>query len=117
MAADLPVLFLLLANGENAVPPAWLSVLPFLVIGVLFYMLLIRPERGKQQSHRSMLSNLKKSDRVVTIGGIKGIVVNVNRDAEEVTLNIDESTGTKIKISLSSIARLETAETKKTTTK
>jgi len=78
--------------------------LPVLVIGFLFYFMLIRPERQKQNRHRGLLENLKKNDRVVTAGGIKGVVSSVNRDQQEVTLTIDESTGTKIRINLSSIA-------------
>ena len=78
--------------------------LPVLVIGFLFYFMLIRPERKKQNRHRELLENLKKNDHVVTAGGIKGAVSSVNRDQQEVTLTIDESTGTKIRINLSSIA-------------
>jgi preprotein translocase subunit YajC len=95
-----------------------LGLLPmFLIIGVLFYFMLIRPERRKQQSHRDMLANLKKSDRVVTVGGIKGVIASVHRDVEEITLNIDESTGTKIRVTLSSIARLDNPESKKAESK
>lgn len=95
-----------------------LGLLPmFLVIGVLFYLMLIRPERRKQQSHRDMLTNLKKSDRVVTVGGIKAVVASVHRDIEEVTLNVDESTGTKVRVTLSSIARLDNPESKKAESK
>jgi preprotein translocase subunit YajC len=54
-----------------------------------------------------MLSALKKNDRVVTIGGIKGIVTNVQRDADEVTINVDESSGTKLRVTVASIARVE----------
>ena len=48
---------------------------------MLFYFLMIRPERRKQATHRSLLEGLKKNDRVVTIGGIYGVVMNVQRDA------------------------------------
>ncbi len=78
--------------------------LPVLVIGFMFYFMLIRPERRKQGRHRHMLEDLKKNDRVVTAGGIKGVVSSVNRDHQEVTLTIDESTGTKIRINIASIA-------------
>ncbi len=100
--------------AQNGGGPSGLTFLfPFLIIGVLFYFMLIKPERRKQQAHRDMLANLKKSDRVVTVGGIKGVIASVHRDVEEVTLNIDESTGTKIRITLSSIARLDNAESRK----
>ncbi|MDG2407714.1 MAG: preprotein translocase subunit YajC [Pirellulales bacterium] len=78
--------------------------LPVLVIGFMFYFMLIRPERQKQGRHRQLLENLKKNDRVLTAGGIKGVVSSVNRDQQEVTLTVDESTGTKIRVNISSIA-------------
>ena len=77
---------------------------PVVAIGFLFYFMLIRPEKKKQSRHREMLSDLKKNDRVVTVGGIRGVISNVQRDQDEVTVNIDEATGTKIRVSLSSIA-------------
>ena len=78
--------------------------LPVLVIGFMFYFMLIRPERQKQNRHKQMLENLKKNDRIVTAGGRKGVVSSVNRDQQEVTITVDESTGTKIRINISSIA-------------
>ena len=102
----------LLFAQEGGGRPFWAAILPFIAIGFLFYFLLLRPERQKQNAQKSLLENLKKSDRVVTVGGIKGIVTNVQRDADEVTVNIDESTGTKIRITLASIARVEPAGSK-----
>ena len=52
---------------------------PFLMIAVLFYLLMIRPERRKRAELAEMLQNLKKNDRVVTIGGIYGTVVATSR--------------------------------------
>jgi preprotein translocase subunit YajC len=96
--------FLLLAQAE-----IFSSMLvPFLMIAVLFYFMLIRPERRKQLSHRSMLEALKKNDRVVTIGGIKGSVVSVRREADEVTVKVDDNT--KLRFTISAIARVESGE-------
>ena len=47
------------------------------VIMVLFYFLILRPQKAKDQQFRSMVDNLKEKDRVVTIGGIHGVVTNV----------------------------------------
>jgi preprotein translocase subunit YajC len=77
-----------------------------MIIVVLFYFLMIRPERRKQADHKALLANLKKNDRVVTIGGIYGVVMSVERDADQVTLKIDEATNTKIRITFGSIARV-----------
>jgi preprotein translocase subunit YajC len=57
-----------------------------------------------------MLSNLKKNDRVVTVGGIYGVVSNVHREADEVTLKVDESTNTKLRVTMASIARVLATE-------
>ena len=53
-----------------------------------------------------MVDNLKEKDRVVTIGGIHGVVTNVQREQSIVTVRIDESTGAKIRIGTSAIARV-----------
>jgi preprotein translocase subunit YajC len=88
-------------------------MLPVAIILMLGYFMLVRPEKKKQSIHKEMLQNLKKNDKIVTVGGIKGIVANVQREANEVTINIDESTGTKIRVTLDSIARVETGKSEK----
>ena len=81
-------------------------LLPFAAIFVLFYFLLIRPQRREQARRLEMLSAVKKNDRVVTTGGIYGVVTNVHREADEATLKVDEATNTKLRVTLSSIARV-----------
>jgi preprotein translocase subunit YajC len=88
------------APGLSAFLPAVLGAM------MLYYFLIIRPDRRKQSAHRSNLEALKKNDRVVTIGGIYGVVMNVQRDADEVTLKIDETNNTKIRVTFGSIARI-----------
>src|SRR5438105_12061273 len=85
-------------------------MLPLVVIMILFYFMMIRPQKRKEQELRNQVSQLKENDRVVTIGGIYGIVTNVQRDAERVTIRVDESTGTKLRVNMSAIARVLTAE-------
>jgi preprotein translocase subunit YajC len=82
----------------------------FLPLILLFYFLILRPERRKQADHKTLLAALKKNDRVVTIGGMYGIVANVQPEADRVTLKIDEATNTKIDVTFSSIARVIAAE-------
>ena len=93
------------AGGDNSLMLLQ-SLLPFAAIFVLFYFLLIRPQRREQARRQEMLSGVKKNDRVVTAGGIYGIVTNVQREADEVTLKVDEATNTKLRVTLSSIARV-----------
>jgi preprotein translocase subunit YajC len=80
------------------------------ILMVLFYMMMIRPQKRKEQELRNQVSNLKESDRVITIGGIYGVVTNVQRDAQRVTIRVDESTGTKLRLNMSAISRVLTAE-------
>jgi len=70
---------------------------------VLMYLILFRGPRKKQQQHKQMVQSLAKNDRVQTIGGIIGTVVDIKED--EITLKIDESNNTKIKILRSAIGR------------
>jgi preprotein translocase subunit YajC len=83
-------------------------MLPLLAIFALFYFLMIRPQKKKDQEFRKLVSDLKDNDHVVTIGGIHGVVTNVQRDAERVTLRVDDSTGTKLRVNASAIARVIT---------
>ena len=85
----------------------WSSLLwPMLAIGFLFYFLLIRPQRQEQRRRQEMLGGVKKNDRVVTLGGIYGVVTNVHKEADEVTIKVDETTNTKLRVTLASIARI-----------
>ena len=108
----------ILAQEAAAQPTAEgpLPTLPFPILIVimfaLFYFIILRPQQTKDRDFRSMLEGLKEKDRVVTIGGIHGVVTNVQRDREEVTLRVDESTGTKIRVGLSSISRIVTDDDK-----
>lgn len=81
-------------------------------IMVLFYFMMIKPERQKQRAHQSLVEAIKKNDRVVTVGGIYGIVTNVQREKDEVTLRVDESSGTKLVVTFGSIARVVTDDDK-----
>ena len=78
----------------------------FIFIGlmlVMMYLILFRGPRKKQQQHKQMMQALSKSDKVQTIGGIIGTVVDIKD--EEITLKIDESNNTKMKILRSAISR------------
>ncbi|MHC4482634.1 MAG: preprotein translocase subunit YajC [Planctomycetota bacterium] len=94
----------------NAPPPTqprrpfgggqWLFIGLMLVV---MYFIIFRGPRKKQQQHKQMVQSLQRNDRVRTIGGIIGTVVDVKDD--EITLKIDESNNTKIKVAPSAIGR------------
>ncbi len=94
------------ANPASDSSALLLQFLPFVAIGVLFYFLMIRPQRREQSRRQTMLDAVQKNDHVVTIGGVYGVVTNVHREADEVTLKVDEATNTKLRVTLSSIARV-----------
>lgn len=93
------------ATGSPAPAPGLSQMLfPLLLMGAVFYFLLIRPQSAEKKRREAMLSALKKNDRVVTAGGILGTVLHVKDD--EVTLKVDESSNTKITFTRSAIQRV-----------
>ena len=54
-----------------------LQFFPFILVFLIFYFLVIKPEKTKQNQHKDTIKNLKKNDEVVTSGGIHGTIVNV----------------------------------------
>ncbi|HEX4142062.1 MAG TPA: preprotein translocase subunit YajC [Pirellulales bacterium] len=79
-------------------------------ITILYIFLFLRPQRQRDTAHKTLLENLKKNDRVVTIGGIYGTVTNVQRESDEVTLKVDEATNAKLRVTFNSIARVITED-------
>jgi preprotein translocase subunit YajC len=85
-------------------------LVPFLIIGLMFYLLLIRPEQRKRAKTSDMLGNLKKNDHVLTIGGIHGVVVNVPAESDEITIRVDENNNTRLHVLRSAISKVVTDE-------
>jgi preprotein translocase subunit YajC len=101
-----------LLGGETANPSGGMltMLMPLLLIGVLFYFMLIRPEKRKQSEVARMQQNLKKNDRVVTIGGIIGVVVNAAQGSDEVTIRVDENSNTRVRVLRSAVSRILSSE-------
>jgi preprotein translocase subunit YajC len=74
---------------------ALVQFLPLVLIFVVFYFLLIRPQQKKQKDHRTMLDALRRGDRVVTGGGILGTVSKVVGPEE---VEVDIATGVRVKV-------------------
>lgn len=61
--------------AHSGSPPALVSFLPLVLIFVVFYFLLIRPQQQKTKEQQTMIANLKRNDEVITAGGMYGKVV------------------------------------------
>jgi len=80
-----------------------LQMFPLLLVFIIFYFMLIRPQQKKEKERLNMLKNIKKNDEVVTNGGIHAVVLNVkDRTA---TLRVDDNV--KIEVDKDAIARVE----------
>jgi preprotein translocase subunit YajC len=71
------------------------SLLPLVLIFVVFYFLLIRPQQKKQKAHREMLGNLHRGDRIVTSGGLIGKISRIPNDSE---LVVEIAEGVKVRV-------------------
>ena len=72
------------------------QLLPFLLIFVVFYLLLIRPQQKRQKEHRSLVANLKKGDFVITAGGITGKVTKAVEGNETIDVEIASGVVTSV---------------------
>jgi preprotein translocase subunit YajC len=91
----------LLAQGDAATAGSPLlegMFLPLMLTMVVFYFLFMQPDRKKQKELEKQLATLKKNDPVITAGGIYGIVVNISPGSKYITLRIDESNNTRLKV-------------------
>jgi len=87
----------------QAQPNPILSFLPLILMFVVFYVLLMRPQQKRQKEHAEMVKNLKRGDKVVTQGGLIGIIHTLQDDY--VVLKVG-SQDTKIEVLRSSIQEL-----------
>jgi preprotein translocase subunit YajC len=56
----------------------WTFVVPMIFMVAIFYFMLIRPQQRKAKEHRQLLENLKRGDKVITNGGLIGVIVNID---------------------------------------
>lgn len=71
------------------------GLLPLVLIFVVFYFLLIRPQQKKAKQHREVLANLRRGDRIVTNGGLIGTITRVPNDGE---LIVEIADGVKVRV-------------------
>ena len=75
-------------------PPIWISILPWVGILAIFYLLMIRPQQKRQKQHQAMLGGVKPRDTVVTNGGLIGKVTKV----DENEIEIEVAQGVKVRV-------------------
>jgi preprotein translocase subunit YajC len=99
-------LFAIFAAGLP-IPPALGPILPFALIILVFYFLMIRPNQKRQKQWQEMLNNLKPGDKITTTGGIRGTVISLKDDAVQLRLPPDNI---KLEVAKSAIASVTTPE-------
>ena len=97
------------AAGEGSIMESVMSFAPILVVIVVFYFMLIRPQQKKDKEDRAMRENLEIGDEIVTMGGIIGLVVSVKEDTVVIETGSDRS---KVRIIKSAVAQNITAKEK-----
>ncbi len=81
-------------GGAGGGASSLMSFAPIILIFVVFYFLLIRPQQKRAKEHRSLLSNLKEGDQVITSGGIYGRITGIRDD--KITLEISDKVRVKV---------------------
>lgn len=81
--------------------PALAQILPLLLLGLVFYFLILRPQRARAQQQQQLLSAVAAGDRVVTIGGFHGTVLGVDGE----TVRVEIAPGTIATLAKAAIAR------------
>ena len=88
---------LLFAGGQNNQGGGLMAYLPFILILAIMYFLMIRPQAKRQKEKQKMLSELKKGDRIVTIGGIHGTISGFKgKEKKAVIIKVDKNTSMTI---------------------
>lgn len=85
--------------GQAARPNMLGALLPFVLVFVIFYLLIIMPQRKKQKKHMDLVEALKPGDRIITTAGIFGTVMGVQKDLIELKV----ASNTNIKITKSAV--------------
>lgn len=92
------------AAGQGA--GGFTGFIPLILMFVIFYFLLIRPQQKKTKQHREMVANLNKGDRIITSGGIHGRITGL----DESTLTVEISDRVRVKVARGNVgAKIESA--------
>lgn len=107
MASWLP---LFADNPSPQEAPGIMMYIPFIVMGLML-VLFFRASSKQKRDLQKALAALKKNDRVVTSGGLLGVVVALKENEDEVTLKTDDASNTRVRVLKSSIVRITSGDT------
>tara|TARA_A100001015_G_C14749232_1_gene616828 strand:- start:468 stop:770 length:303 start_codon:yes stop_codon:yes gene_type:complete len=82
------------AQSSAQQPSLFASFIPLILIFIIFYFLLIRPQQKKAKQHQILLESIKRGDQILTSGGIVGKVIKADKD--ELTVEISDKVNVKI---------------------
>jgi preprotein translocase subunit YajC len=88
-------------------------LIPMVLVFVLFYFLIIVPQRKRQRAVDDMLNNLKAGDKVVTSGGVYGTIVSIRDDKRTVQLKISENPVIRVEVARTAISGMQDAPEEK----
>ena len=92
---------ILLAQNSGQSGSGILGFLPILLIGLVFYIFILRPQTKQRKEHENTLSNLKKGDKIITRGGLYGKIVNFQgKDKNKVTIDAGVDAGLNVKLNI-----------------
>ena len=92
-------------SGQGGPAGLFTSLVPLILIFVIFYFLLIRPQQKRAKEHKTMIENLKKGDKIITSGGVYGVIEAVGTN----TITIKVAENTKVKIGKAYVAVMRAA--------
>jgi preprotein translocase subunit YajC len=88
------------AGGEGVA--GFGGFIPIILMFVIFYFLLIRPQQKRQKEHRSMVASLKKGDRIITSGGLHGRITGI----DDATLTLEIADKVRVKVARANVSAM-----------
>ena len=108
MTDILPQTLAAASANPNSASAILIGIAPWLLIFVIFYVLMIRPQQQRVKQHQAAIAAIKKGDEVVTGGGIRGRVTKVTDDEAEVEI----AQGVKVRVVKGTLSQVLTKSTK-----
>ncbi|WP_020468284.1 preprotein translocase subunit YajC [Zavarzinella formosa] len=105
--------YAILAQGGDPAQggaPSWFGIAASVLAGLMFLMFM-RASTKQKRELQNALSAMKKNDKVVTSGGIIGVIVAIKENEDEITLKVDDTTNSRIRVLKSSVVKITSGDT------